>query len=430
MASRILLRGGAVVTPQGVERLDILIDAELIAAVGPHLSDASGVEVRDISGLMVLPGLIDAHTHLREPGSEHKEDFTTGTRAALAGGVTTVFAMPNTSPPITDRDTFEDAAARAAGKAVCDYGLYIGATPDNAEEAAALSGQAAALKMYVGSSTGSLLVDRFPAQIAHFKQYPKDHIIAVHAEDEAAVQYYAARGQHRPSICAALSTAYVLALAEQTGRRVHVCHVSTPHELMLIRDARARGLRVTCEVTPHHLFLTTEDWARLGAQGKVNPPLRTPQEVEGVWALREIIDMVATDHAPHTLEEKQGALPPSGLPGLETMLPLLLTAAHEGRLALPDVARWTAQRPAEVFGIERKGRIAAGYDANLTLVDLNAEWTISNEGLHTRCGWTPFAGRAVRGRVMQVYLRGRLAFADGRVLAKPGSGRAVTFARA
>ncbi len=426
MAKQILLRGGRVVTPQGVQRLDILIRGEQIAAVQPDLmAEAPLAEVRDVDGFVVLPGLIDVHVHLREPGGEHKEDFTTGTCAALAGGVTTVFAMPNTSPPITDRATFEEVAARAAAKAVCDYGLYIGATPHNAEEAATLCRQAVGLKMYIGSSTGDLLVDRFGAQIEHFERYPKDGIIAVHAENEEAVQYYAARGQHRPPICAGLATAYVLALAEQTGHRLHVCHVSTAYELTLIHEARRRGLRVTCEVTPHHLFLTTEDWARLGPLGKVNPPLRTPQEVEGLWSLREAIDMIATDHAPHTLAEKQGASPPSGLPGLETMLPLLLTAVHEGRLSLPDIARWTAQRPAETFGLARKGRIAAGYDADLTLVDLDAEWTIGNEGLYTRCGWTPFAGRAVRGRTAHVYLRGRLAFSEGRVLAEAGSGRAV-----
>ncbi len=431
MARQIVLQGGEVVTPQGVRRMDILISDEQIAAVDEGLAaEAPQAEVCDVSGLTILPGLIDAHVHLREPGGEHKEDFTTGTCAALAGGVTTVLAMPNTNPPIIDHATFEEAAARAAAKAVCDYGLYIGATPHNAEEAAALSGQAVALKMYIGSSTGDLLVDRFAAQIAHFEMYPTHRVIAIHAEDEEAVQYYAARGQHRPPICAGLATAYILALAEQTGHRVHICHVSTAYELALIRDARRRGLHVTCEVTPHHLFLTTEDWARLGSLGKVNPPLRTPEEVAALWALCEEVDLIATDHAPHTLAEKRGATPPSGLPGLETMLPLLLNAVHEGRLTLPDVARWTAQRPAEVFGLARKGRIAVGYDADLTLVDLRIEWTIRNEGLYTRCGWTPFAGRSVRGRVVQVYRRGQLVFANGRVLAEPGGGRAVTFERA
>ncbi len=426
MSTRTLLHGGNVVTPDGVDRLDILIDGETIAAVGPDLAaQAPDAEQVDVSGLTILPGLIDVHVHLREPGGEHKESFYTGTCAALAGGVTTLCAMPNTSPPIADRATFELAVERADAQVVCDYGLYVGATPDNAAEAAAMSDEAVGLKMYIGSSTGSLLVDQFPAQIAHFEQYPQDHIIAVHAEDEAAVRYYAARGQRRPPICAVLATAHALALAEQTGRRLHVCHVSTGAELELIRDAQARGVHVTCEVAPHHLFLSTEDEAALGTLGRVNPPLRDPANVAALWALCDVIDLIATDHAPHTLDEKASDSPPSGMPGLETMLPLLLDAAHAGRITLPDIARWTAAHPAEVFGFADRGRIAPGCHADLTLVDPDAEWTLANEGLHTRCGWTPFAGRRVNGRVERVYLRGREVFANGQVLAEPGSGRRV-----
>ncbi len=428
MSESVLLYGGEVVTPQGVARQDILIEGERIAAVGPDLAvQRPHARQVDISGLVALPGLVDVHAHLREPGGEHKEDFHSGTCAALAGGVTTVLAMPNTSPPIVDRQTFEQASALAAAKAVCDYGLYIGATLDNAAGVAALAGQAAALKMYIGSSTGSLLVDQRAAQIAHFEAYPKDKVIAVHAEDEAAVQYYAAQGQRRPPICAALATAHTLTLAGHTRRRLHVCHVSTRAELALIREAKARGVRVTCEATPHHLLMTIDEERadRLGSLAQVNPPLREAEDVAALWAGRDVIDLVATDHAPHTLEEKRGSAPPSGLPGLETVLPLLLTAVREGRLSLPDLVRWAATRPAEVFGLARKGQIAPGFDADLALVDPSAEWTIGNEGLLTRCGWTPFAGWQVRGRVEQVYLRGRLAFAAGRVLAEPGSGRNV-----
>jgi dihydroorotase (multifunctional complex type) len=424
MSERLLLCNGNIVTGEGVTRGDMLIEGEQIVAVAPGLAgDAPGVRQIDLAGLAVLPGLIDVHVHLREPGGEHKEDLTTGTCAALAGGVTTVFAMPNTNPPITSAAAFYDIMARAAAKAVCDYGFYVGATPDNAAEAARLADQAVGLKMYIGSSTGTLLVDQLPAQIAHFEAYPADRIIAVHAEDEAAVQHYAARGQRRPPICAALATAHAIALAEQIGRRLHICHVSTGYEMTLIRDAKARGLDITCEVAPHHLFMTLDDEERIGSLGRVNPPLRSGDDVDALWAQRDVIDMIATDHAPHTLAEKAGDLPPSGMPGLETMLPLLLTAYHEGRLSLPDVVRWIAARPAEVFGLEHKGRIRPGCDADLTIVDLDAAWTVGRQELFTRCGWTPFEGRRVRGRVRQVYLRGQLAFSDGRILAKPGSGR-------
>ena len=425
MPQHILLTGGEIVTATSVEPADILIDGEIIAAVGPHLDVPADVPRIDISGLTVLPGLIDAHTHLREPGATHKEDFTSGTRAALAGGVTTVFAMPNTDPPITDRATFEQAASLAASKAVCDVGLYIGAMHDNAAEAAALSDRAIGLKMYMGSSTGSLLVDKFASQFAHFAAYPHDRILAVHAEDEQAVQYYVAQGEHRPPICAALAVARAIALAEQTDRRLHVCHVSTPYELQLIRDAKERGARITAEVCPHHLFLSTADRARLGPYGKVNPPLRSPESVAALWDLLSVADTVGTDHAPHTRPEKDGAQPPSGMPGLEAMLPLLLTAVHDGHLTLPNVVRLTASRPAELFALSGKGRVAPGFSADLALVDLTEAWTLTKGDLFTRCGWSPYEGRSLRGRVKQTYLRGQLAYNGGDVLVDPGYGRLI-----
>ena len=425
MSEQLLIRGGSIVTGEGIARQDILIEGERIVSVGQGLAaEAPRARQVEAGGLLILPGLIDVHVHLREPGGEHKEDFHTGTCAALAGGVTTVLAMPNTNPPVINRRTLKEALRRADAKAVCDYGLYVGATEDNAEEAARL-GEAIALKMYMGSSTGNLLVDRFPGQIAHFKTYPKDRILAVHAEDEEAVRHYASGGVRRPPICAALGVARAITLAEQTGRRLHLCHVSTAYELALIRDARQRGAQITCEVTPHHLFLSTEDECRLGDLARVNPPLRGVEDIAALWEGLGEVDMIATDHAPHTLEEKHSAAPPSGMPGLETMLPLLLTAVHEGRLSLPDIVRLTASGPARAFRLAHKGAIAPGYDADLTLVDFDAEWVIDNSSLYTRCGWSPFAGRTVRGRVVRVYLRGRLAFEEGRVRAAPGSGRTV-----
>ncbi|GAB4471036.1 MAG: dihydroorotase [Anaerolineae bacterium] len=419
----IVLQGGRVVTVETIREQDILIRDGRIEAVGERLAgQALDAAVVDVRGLTILPGLVDVHVHLREPGGEHKENFHSGTSAALAGGVTTVCAMPNTSPPVTGAAAFYDALARAERSAVCDFGLYVGATPDNAAEVAQIR-EAVALKMYIGSSTGSLLVDQFPAQITHFERYPADRIIAVHAEEESAVQHYAAHGVHRPPICAALSVARVIALAEQVSRRLHICHVSTGYEVTQIRAAKGRGAAITCEVTPHHLFLSTEDEGRLGALARVNPPLRAPADVAALWEGLDVFDMMATDHAPHTLEEKASASPPSGMPGLESFLPLLLTAAHEGRLRLPEIVRWTAAGPAEVFGFAAKGHIAPGYDADLALVDLAESWVMGNEGLYTRCGWTPFAGRTMQGRVRGVYLRGQLVFKDGQVLAAPGTGR-------
>jgi dihydroorotase (multifunctional complex type) len=418
----ILIRNGTLVTPRKTATEDILIEDEAIAAVGVRLSAPPGARVVDAAGLLVFPGLIDPHVHLREPGGEHKEDFTTGTRAALAGGFTTVLAMPNTSPPLTDRETLAQARALAATKAVCDVGFFVGATGGNAAEAAKLE-DAVGLKLYMGSSTGSLLVADLAGQTAHFEHYPG--VIAVHAEDEEAVAHFAARGQRRPPICAALAVSRALALAERCGTRLHICHVTTAHELALIRDARARGATITCEVTPHHLFLTKEDEACLGALGQMNPPLRTQKDVDVLWKNLDSVDCVATDHAPHTLEEKRGPTPPAGVPGLETALPLMLAAVHEGKLGLGDIAILMAGEPACIFGLERKGHIAIGYDADLTLVDADAEWVIGDLPLQTKCGWSPFEGRRVKGCVKRVFLRGQEVYADGQVLAKPGCGRVI-----
>jgi dihydroorotase (multifunctional complex type) len=426
----LLIQNGTLVTPQGIAHEDILVEDETIVAVGTNPSAPHNARIVDAKDLLILPGLIDPHVHLREPGGEHKEDFTSGTRAALAGGFTTVLTMPNTSPPLTDGETLAQVRALAKSKAVCDVGFFVGATADNAEGVAELEA-VAGLKLYMGSSTGSLLVADLAGQTAHFERYPG--IIAVHAEDEEAVAHFAKLGQRRPPICAALAVSRALALAERFGARLHVCHVSTAHEMALIRDAKARvarrnarrGVRATCEVTPHHLFLTTEDETRLNSLGKMNPPLRSQKDVDALWENLKVVDCVATDHAPHTLEEKRSPTPPSGVPGLETALPLLLTAVHEGKLSLPEIARLMAQGPARVFGLERKGSIAPGYDADLTLVNADTEWVIGTQPLQTKCGWSPFEGRKVRGQVARVFLRGQEVYVDGEITAAPGYGQIV-----
>jgi dihydroorotase (multifunctional complex type) len=410
LGKHILIRNGTVVTSKATERADVLAEGDTIAAVGPGLTAPPGARIIDAEGLLVFPGLIDPHVHLREPGGEHKEDFTSGTRAAVAGGFATVLAMPNTSPPLTDHETLAQARALAAAKAVCEIGFFVGATEDNAEEAARLK-DVAGLKLYMGSSTGSLLVTDLAGQSAHFEHYPG--VVAVHAEDEEAVAHFAKKGLRRPPLCAALAVSRALALAERFGTRLHICHVSTAHELALIRDAKARGANVTCEVTPHHLFLTAEDETRLGSLAQMNPPLRSPEDADALWENLDVIDCVATDHAPHTLEEKHGATPPVGVPGLETALPLMLTAAHEGRLSLQEIARLMAEGPACVFGLERKGRIAPGYDADLALANPEVVWAIGERPLHTKCGWSPFEGRKVRGCVERVFLRGREVYTQG-----------------
>jgi len=420
----VLIRNGEIATLQGLRRADILIRGERIAAIEAGLTVPPRAAVVDASERVILPGLIDAHVHLREPGGEHKEDFTTGTAAALAGGVTTVFGMPNTTPPLTDATLLAQALSLAAGKAVCDHGLFLGATHDNVETAPRVK-DAVGLKIYMGSSTGPLMVSDFAGQYAHFKAYPADRVLALHAEDESAVQFFARAGQRRPPLCAELATQRAIAMAADVKRRIHICHLSTAREIELVAEAKKRGVPVTCEVSPHHLFLSTNVEQHLGPLGQMNPPLRSERDTQTLWRNLAAIDMIATDHAPHTLDEKRGPAPPSGVPGLETMLPLLLTAVHEQQMTYADLVRLTSAGPAKVFDLADKGRLEEGAHADLVIVNSNEQWKIQGARLYTRCGWTPFEGWRVRGRVEKVYLRGQLAFDGETVTVEPGFGQRV-----
>lgn len=430
--NRLLIRNGIVVTSDDIFRGDILIVGETIAQIAPTPSTAlrarmgdADARVIDASGYHILPGLIDAHVHLRDPGATHKEDFATGTRAALAGGVTTVLDMPNNPQPTTTRAALEDKRARAREKAVCDYGFFVGGTPGNSDELARCD--AVGVKLYLGATTGNLLVADFDALYRHFAAAHNLPIV-VHAEDNDALQFFArdpSRVRHsakRPPLSASLAVSRALALAEETGRQLHIAHLSTAREIELVKAAKARGVRVSCEVTPQHLFLSTDDEERLGAFGIVNPPLRSLEDVRALWDNLAHCDLIATDHAPHTREEKQAAKPPSGMPGLETMLPLLLTAANEKRLALQDIARLTARNPARVFRLARKGEIATDYDADMVFVRLDEKYVLQKPW-QTKCNWSPFEGMRVRGKIARVFLRGRAVLANGEVFAEAGSGR-------
>ncbi len=430
--SRILLRGGIVVTPDRIAQADILAVDETIARVGVEIADPEA-QIVNAEGLHIFPGLIDAHVHLRDPGSTAKEDWLTGTRAALAGGVTTILDMPNNPQPTSTLESMTAKREIARSKAVCDYGLYLGATRQNAGLGLLIQTGAVALKVYLGSSTGDLLVTDLGSLYEHMAE-PSVRPVVVHAEDEQALQFFSRdpeRKRHsakRPPLCASLAVSRALALALETGRHLHVAHVSTAREIEWIRAAQSQGAPVTYEVSPHHLFLSTEDEERLGPLGIVNPPLRDPQDVRYLWEHLASCDLIATDHAPHTLEEKYSARSPSGMPGLETMLPLLLTAAHQGRITLEDIARLTSRGPAQVFGLEHKGEIAAGHDADLTLVRLSEEY-ILQKPWQTKCGWSPFEGSRAQGRVMSVFLRGRQVYSQGRFIAPPGSGREIVLAK-
>lgn len=348
---------------------------------------------------LTLPGLIDPHVHLRVPGGEHKEDFATGTAAALAGGFTLVLAMPNTNPPLTTPEALEMARAAAARDARCDVGLFAGASPEDVGHLPALEGRAVALKIYLNDTFGKLRVEDVPTLVACFRTWPRDKMIALHAERQ--------------------SVAVAIGLAAVYDRPIHIVHVSRREEIELIADAKGRGLPVTCEVSPHHLFLTVEDAARLGPLGDMRPALGSVDDVAALWAhLNDTVDCIATDHAPHTLLEKRAADPPPGVPGLETSLPLMLSAVGDGRLSVERLTALMHDNPRRIFGLPEQPDTRVEVDMT--------PWTIPAGGWRTKCGWTPFAGLRAGGRVARVVLRGRSVVEDGEVLAPPGSGGVVS----
>ncbi|MEA3344724.1 MAG: amidohydrolase family protein [Chloroflexota bacterium] len=345
-----------------------------------------------------LPGLIDIHVHLREPGATHKEDYDTGTAAALAGGVTMVLDMPNTAPPTTDGATLAAKRDMAQGKTRCDVGLFLGGTEGNSQQAAAAAPHGCGLKLYLNQTYGPLRLQDLPSLLAHMRAWPRGKPIAVHAEGMILAQ--------------------AIALAWAFDQRLHCCHVSRRAEVELIAAAKARGAPITCEVTPHHLFLTQVDAEELGPLADMRPSLGTADDQAALWEhLGTTIDCIASDHAPHTLAEKQSPNPPPGVPGLETTLPLLLTAVADERLGLERLMQLVVENPARIFGLPpTQGQVE---------VEIGPKWTLPKRGYLTRCDWSPFAGIQVRGRVLRTILRGEIAYADGQVLAPPGSGQVL-----
>lgn len=349
--------------------------------------------------MLKLPGLIDPHVHLREPGAVHKEDWDSGTGAALAGGFTLVLAMPNTKPPICDAESLSSVLQIAKTKARCDFAQYLGAGAENAASIPALEERAAGLKMYLDQTYGPLRLDNRSNWAAHFQNWPLTAPIAIHAEGTT------------------LATA--LQMAEEMRRPVHFCHVSRREEILLIRTAKERGVKVTCEVTPHHLFLTDADIPTIGTgRAEVRPTLASSSDQQALWDNLAVIDCFASDHAPHTLEEKDSSVPPPGFPGVETALPLYLTAIREGRLTVEDLITRCVTNPRRIFHLPEQAE-------TWIEVDTEAAYEIHASDLHSRCGWTPFEGRQVRGRVQRVVLRGQEVFKDGQVLSSPGSGRNI-----
>ncbi|KXK14182.1 MAG: dihydroorotase [Chloroflexi bacterium OLB14] len=353
--------------------------------------------------MIKLPGLIDPHVHVREPGATHKEDWSTATQAALAGGITTILGMPNTQPPIFDEATLNLSLDSAKQKAYCDYGQYLGAGPNNADIVAGLANKAAGLKMYLDSTFGELRLDDMSLWTPHFQKFPKNFPMVMHSESRtmAAAILFSAIYDHP----------------------IHIAHVSLKEEILLIKAAKEKGIKVTCEVCPHHLFMISsvsneERGKKKEGRLEVRPRLATQEDVNALWQNLAVIDCFATDHAPHTLEEKDSDNPPPGFPGLETILPLLLTAVDDGRLTIDDIVTKMYINPKKIFHLPEQPETWVEVDENET-------YEIRAENQFTKCGWTPFEGWKVKGKVRKVVLRGKTAFDDGKILVEAGYGKNI-----
>ena len=433
----LVVSGGIAVTPNGRERIDIGIRAGRIAALG-NLGNAKAAERFDATGLTVLPGVIDTQVHFREPGNEHKEDLESGTRGAILGGVTAIFEMPNTKPSTTDEDALADKLNRARGRAWCDHAFFMGAAPENIGNLVSLERLpgCCGVKVFMGSSTGSLLVE----DDATLEALLLDGVrrVAVHAEDEMRLReraHIAKEAGHprshpdwRDVETALNATRRVCNLARKTGRRVHVLHITTADEIDYLAEYKDF---VTVETTPQHLTLEAPDcYDRLGSFAQMNPPIRDARHRAGLWRgiASGVVDVLGSDHAPHTREEKAKPYPdsPSGMPGVQTLLPVMLDHVNAGNLTLERLVDLVCSGPQRLFGIAGKGRIALGYDGDLTLVDMNAKKTITHAMMANKSGWTPFDGMEVTGWPMATIIRGNIVMRDGEVQDKP-LGKPVRF---
>jgi dihydroorotase len=426
----LLLRGGSVFTSLGLQATDVGVTDGRIVALG-DLGQASAGETIACAGLTVLPGVIDTQVHFREPGLEHKEDLASGALAAVKGGVTAVFEMPNTKPSTHDAAGIADKVARAAGRMWCDHAFYMGATADNADHLAELERTpgCCGIKVFMGASTGDLLVWDDPTLERVLRSGTRR--VAIHAEDEErmrARKHLAEEGRPethpiwRDDESAILATRRAVALAYKTRRRVHILHVTTPQELEFLASVKDIA---TVEVTPQHLTLAGEEAYRdLGTYAQMNPPIRSGAHRDGLWhwVSQGVADVIGSDHAPHTIAEKTGQPypnTPSGLPGVQTLLPLLLNHLAQGRLTLAQLVDLTSAGAQRIFNLIGKGRIALGYDGDFTLVDLNHRWTISEDWLASRCGWSPFTGMAITGKPVATIIRGQVVMRDDDVLGAP-----------
>ncbi|MCK4327375.1 MAG: dihydroorotase family protein [Candidatus Diapherotrites archaeon] len=414
------IRNGKVFTRGRLVSTDVLCDKGRIKKIGKNLK---GDKAIDASGRLVLPGVIDPHVHFRTPGEEYKEDWKTGSRAAAKGGVTTVLDMPNNKPSITTQKLLDKKRKAIAGKSLVNYGLHFGATADNMEEISDATG-IASVKAHMGSSTGDLLVpDTGDLYKVFHAAKIGGHVVAVHAENNELINKFTRDAKRacegdpivhtriRRNIVAGEAASLAAIISKEVGNRLHICHISTRQELDVVRMA---GGRITCEATTHHLVLEDNDMRRLGNYAKMNPPLRSHEDRMALWANRKLISCWCTDHAPHTREEKERDYwhAPAGVPGVETLLPLHLDAVNKGMETLPEMVARMTTNPARIFRLEGRGELREGFAADISIVDMDAKQTITNEDVVSKCGWTPYDGLQLQGVPTHTIVNGEVVF-DG-----------------
>ncbi|WP_181165903.1 MULTISPECIES: dihydroorotase [unclassified Mesorhizobium] len=438
MTYDLILTGGTVVNHDGEGLRDIGVKGGRIAAIG-DLRQASAGETIDCRGLHILPGVVDSQVHFREPGLEHKEDLETGSRAAVLGGVTAVFEMPNTNPLTTSEATLADKVRRGSGRMHCDFAFWVGGTRDNARDVGDLERLpgAAGIKVFMGSSTGDLLVEDDESVASILRNTRRR--AAFHSEDEFRLrERLGERIEGDPSshpvwrdeIAALRCTERLVRIARDVRARIHVLHISTVEEILFLEQHKDVA---TCEATPHHLTLSADDYARLGTLIQMNPPVRDKRHRDGVWhgIAQGIVDVLGSDHAPHTLAEKAKPYPasPSGMTGVQTLVPIMLDHVNAGRLTLQRFVDLSSHGPQRIFGMARKGRIAAGYDADFTIVDMKRREAITNAQAGSKAGWTPYHGKEVTGWPVGTVIRGQRVMWESEIVT-PGQGRAVEFSEA
>jgi dihydroorotase len=433
-----ILKGATIVNHDGIGQRDIGIRNGRIEAIGSLAAGSAG-EVIDCTGLHILPGVVDSQVHFREPGLEHKEDLETGSLAAVLGGVTSVFEMPNTKPLTTSAETLEDKIRRGRHRMHCDFAFWVGGTRDNAKDVAELERLpgAAGIKVFMGSSTGNLLVEDDEGVRSILKNARRR--AAFHSEDEFRLKEREnLRVEGDPSshpvwrdVTTALQcTERLVGIARETGARIHVLHISTAEEIDFLQGHKDVA---TCEATPHHLTLSADEYATLGNLIQMNPPVREKRHRDGVWkgVDQGIIDVLGSDHAPHTLEEKQKSYPasPSGMTGVQTLVPIMLDHVNAGKLSLERFVDLSSHGPNRIFGMARKGRIAVGYDADLTIVDMKRRETITHEQAGSKSGWTPYHGKTVTGWPVGTFVRGIKVMWEAEIV-NPNKGEPVEFLEA